>query len=179
MLGRIAVCCLLAGLAGCAIVRPDVPTGALAERVLAPPRDGPEENSQSAHGTSNCPKALTAPPLQEIEPETLPAPAATGEALTLERAVDVALRNNPTLEALRERVAEVEGGRVAALADFFPESRALYRHMEGSPSSEPFVLPTLPTNYLGNVAFGGSADRFDLAELHVQWTLTDFSSAAG
>jgi outer membrane protein TolC len=40
-------------------------------------------------------------------------------------------------------------------------------------------LPTLPTNLLGNVAFGGAGDRFDLAELHAQWTLCDFGRRAG
>ena len=40
-------------------------------------------------------------------------------------------------------------------------------------------MPTLPTNLAGNVAFGGSSDRFDLSELHVQWTVCDFGRRAG
>src|SRR5262249_49780454 len=105
-------------------------------------------------------------------------PAESGP-LTLERATDLALQANPTLEELRERIEQAEGGRLTSLAEFLPQSRLLYRHVEGTPSTEPFALPTLPTNLAGNVAFGGASDRFDLAELHVQWTLCDFGRRAG
>jgi hypothetical protein len=86
----------------------------------------------------------------------------------LERALDMARRANPNLEAMRERIAQAEGGQIVSFAEFLPDSRILYRHIEDRPGSEAFVLPTLPTNLVGNLAFGGDANRFDLAEVHLQ-----------
>jgi hypothetical protein len=130
MVGKIAICCLALGLVGCAIVKPDVPTGALAARVLPPASDGGPETGPSVSALTDCPKALPAPPLVETDQETLACLGA--EPLTLERAAELALERNPSLEALRERIDAVEGGRIAALADFLPESRLLYRHVEGT-----------------------------------------------
>jgi outer membrane protein TolC len=96
--------------------------------------------------------------------------------LTLEQAIELALQANPILEEMSERIAGAEGGELVSFSEFLPQARALYRHIEGD---EPFVLPTMPTNFLGNVAFGGSSDRFDLAELHLQYTLCDFGRRAG
>jgi outer membrane protein TolC len=97
----------------------------------------------------------------------------------LEQALDMAWRDNPNLQAMRERITQAEGGQIVSFADFLPNSRILYRHIEDPPGSEPFVLPTLPTNLVGNLAFGGDANRFDLAELHLQWTLCDFGRRVG
>src|SRR5262249_61334227 len=62
---------------------------------------------------------------------------------------------------------------------FLPITPILHRHAAPPPGSDPFVLPTLPTNLAGNLAFGGTANRFDLAELHLQWTVCDFGRRAG
>jgi outer membrane protein TolC len=97
----------------------------------------------------------------------------------LELALDMAQRANPNLEAMRERITQAEGGQIVSFAEFLPDSRVLYRHIEDRPGSEPFVLPALPTNLVGNVAFGGTANRFDLTELHLQWTISDFGRRAG
>jgi outer membrane protein TolC len=97
--------------------------------------------------------------------------------LTLDQAVELALRSNPNLEAMQARIAQAEGGQQVSFADFLPQARLYYRHIEGTPSEHPFALPTLPTA-IGNVAFG-SSDRFDAAELNVQWTLWDFGRTAG
>jgi outer membrane protein TolC len=89
----------------------------------------------------------------------------------------LALRSNPNLEAMEERIAQAEGGKQISFADFLPQARLYYRHIEGTPSEHPFALPTIPTA-IGNVAFGQS-DRFDATELNVQWTLWDFGRTAG
>ena len=48
-----------------------------------------------------------------------------------------------------------------------------YRHVAGATNPSGFVLPTI-ASAVGNVAFGGSAEEFDVAELRAQWTLWDF-----
>src|SRR5262249_31837740 len=112
-------------------------------------------------------------------PPVPPTPPAETGALTLEQALDMAWRDNPNLQAMRERITQAEGGQIVSFAEFLPDSRVLYRHIEDPPGSEQFVLPTLPTNLAGNLAFGGSANRFDLTELHLQWTVCDFGRRAG
>ncbi len=98
--------------------------------------------------------------------------------LTLEQAIDLALRSNPNLEAKQERIAQAEGGKQVSFADFLPQARLYYRHIEGTPSEHPFALPSIPTA-IGNVAFGTPSDRFDATELNVQWTIWDFGRTAG
>ncbi|MBI2827584.1 MAG: TolC family protein [Planctomycetia bacterium] len=98
--------------------------------------------------------------------------------LLLDQAIDMAWRFNPRLDALRERIAAAEGGRQIAAADFLPEATSTYRHLNGAPGTVPFVLPTIP-NYVGNLAPGPPSDRFDRAELSVQWILWDFGRTSG
>jgi outer membrane protein TolC len=158
--------------AGCAFFPVEVPAAALGQRIL-PPRE-----SEVPPAVALLPPTA-ARPVPQDGGATPPAPCPEAGPLTLEQAIDLALASNPTLEVLGERVAAAEGGQVISFADFLPESRLLYRHIEGSPATEPFALPTLPTNLVGNVAFGGQSDRFDLTELHLQWTLCDFGRRAG
>ncbi len=98
--------------------------------------------------------------------------------MTLEEAIDLAFRSNPTLEVMRGRVGQAEGGRQVAFAGFLPEAKLTYREIAGAPATEKFTLPTLPT-YVGNVTFGGMSDQFQLAELNVQWVLWDFGRTCG
>jgi outer membrane protein TolC len=98
--------------------------------------------------------------------------------LTLNEAIELALRSNPNLEAMEARIAQAEGGKQVSFADFLPQAQLYYRHIEGTPSEHPFALPTLPTA-IGNIAFGNPSDRFDATELNVQWTLWDFGRTAG
>jgi outer membrane protein TolC len=98
--------------------------------------------------------------------------------LTLDQAVELAFAYSPQLEVMRSRIARAEAGEEVAFADFLPEARASYRHLQSGNGSETFVLPTLPTT-VGNVAFGQATDHFDRSELSVQWTLYDFGRTAG
>jgi outer membrane protein TolC len=98
--------------------------------------------------------------------------------LNLDQAIDLAFRLNPGLEVMRERIAQAESGRQIAFADFLPEAFGSLRHIEGTPHTELFALPTLPIS-IGNVAAGGVSDRFNRAELSVQWLLWDFGRTPG
>ena len=172
------------------MVHPDVPAAALSQRILPPP-DLAMPPSQTPADLGAPVEALPAPrpvPREEgdgvssskpMVPPTPPTPPAETGALTLEQALDLAQRANPNLEAMWERIKQAEAGQLISFADFLPDSRILYRHIQGQPDSEPFTLPTLPTNLVGNVTFGGNANRFDLTELHLQWTLCDFGRRAG
>jgi len=179
--GLISTLLLLQG--GCALLHPDVPAAVLSQRIfpaadlamtpaslgdpveeLPAPRPVPREEADAV-GLSKP----MAPPIS---------PADTG-ALTLEQALDMAQRANPHLEAMRERIARAEGGQIVSFAEFLPSSRILYRHIQDPSGSESFVLPTLPENLVGNLAFGGNANRFDLAEMHLQWTVCDFGRRTG
>src|SRR5262245_30373709 len=184
---------------GCALLRPSVPAAALSQRILPPSGPGeaagastswtveevlptPRPAPRVEAGAVSTSKPLTPPGPPSPPPDTC---ALTLElvpetcAVTLELALDMAQRANPNLQAMRERVTQAEAGQTVSFAEFLPDSRILYRHIEDRPGSEPFVLPTLPTNLVGNLAFGGSANRFDLTELHLQWTLSDFGRRAG
>ena len=98
---------------------------------------------------------------------------ALGEKLTLAAAIDMAYRMNPSIQAARNRLEIAHSGKDIAYADFLPEVGIGYRHVLGATQPTGFVLPTIPTS-VGNVAFGGSADEYDTAELRAQWTLWDF-----
>ncbi len=173
--------------AGCAFFPVSVPAAALSQRILPPPgaRDLPQPGAELLPPRALPSRAPPGPtdelpqPRRVPDAETAPrADCAESGPLTLEVAIDLALRLNPNLEFMSERVAQAEAGQTISFADFLPESRLLYRHIQGSPPNEPFALPTLPTNFVGNVAFGGQSDRFDLSELHVQWTVFDFGLRA-
>ncbi|MBX3413984.1 MAG: TolC family protein [Pirellulales bacterium] len=114
-------------------------------------------------------------PAPASEPVVLPAPAGP---LTLEMAIDLATQYSPRLGVMRARIAAAEGGREVAMADFFPEAMGTLRHIEGDPGSHPFVLPTMTTE-VGGFAPSGASDRFDRAELGVQWILYDFGRTSG
>ena len=95
------------------------------------------------------------------------------EKLTFAAAIDLAYRMNPSIQSARKRLEIARAGKDIAYADFLPELDLGYRHVVGDTRPTGFVLPTLPTA-IGNVAFGGSAEEFDVAELRAQWTLWDF-----
>jgi len=194
---------------GCADLPAGGPAGALRSRITAPPArllaDEAQKSSPEAIAPGTTPPAAP----EQIPPPagTTPAPptsdATTGTAvtsipvhllptpppapivepapagpLTLEAAIDLAARYNPRLDAMREHITAAEGGREVAMADFYPELKGSYRHVEGAPRAYPFVLPTLASEFIG-VAPGGASDRFDRAELGVQWILTDFGRTSG
>ncbi len=185
---RLAVCAVVAILGGCAFLKDDVPVDSLRQRILPPFELGPAGPPASLGTPTPSSEELPMPrqlPASKDENDAHIAPVAAwggestrSEALTLEEAIDLALRSNPTLEAMQERVAQAEGGRLVAFAEFLPQAKASYRHIAGDVNPGEFVLPTLPT-YVGNLAFGGTSDRFDLAELNVQWVLWDFGRTPG
>ncbi len=93
--------------------------------------------------------------------------------LTLAAAIDLAYRTSPALQAARSRLDLSKAGKEIAYADFLPQLEIGYRHIAGTTNGGGLVLPTLPTS-VGNVAFGGNGEEFDVAELRAQWTLWDF-----
>jgi outer membrane protein TolC len=98
---------------------------------------------------------------------------AGGDQLTLATAIDLAYRNNPSIAASRARVDIAQADKDIAYSDFLPQMGMGYRHVVGDTNPSGFVLPTIASG-IGNVAFGGSAEEFDMAELRAQWTLWDF-----
>jgi outer membrane protein len=179
----LAGCALAALVPGCAFFHNDaVPAAALRDRIL-PAFDAPAPTSQ-APAAAPGPEPELLPMPRRLEPGKAPAdledptdaPQTADCPLTLEEALDLASRSSPTLEVMRARIAQAQGGRQVAFADFLPQAKLNYRHIAGT---SPFVLPTLPTSYIGNVAFGGDSDHFDLTELNVQWTVWDFGRTPG
>ncbi len=79
---------------------------------------------------------------------------------------------------MQERINQAIGGRTVAFADFLPEAKTSVRPITGDTNVDGYALPTIPT-YVGNVAFGGTGERFNLAELNVQWILWDFGRTPG
>src|SRR5271163_5364125 len=115
-------CALAALVPGCAFFHhDDVPAAALRERIL-PALDFqplPAELPSAPAG----PEADRLPMPRPVEPGNAPdctddasasPPAAACAArgpLTLEGAIDLAFQANPTLEVMRERITQAEGGR--------------------------------------------------------------------
>jgi outer membrane protein len=115
---------------------------------------------------------------EEAEDHTAASPLASPEALPLDRAIELAFQYSPTLELMRERIVQAQGGRQVAFADFLPQTKTSYRHIAGETNVGTFGVPTLPT-YVGVISYGGQADQFNMAELNVQWILWDFGRTPG
>ncbi len=160
---------------GCACFHTDPAPGGLQQRILPPPEILPVS-------TAPEPSAAPAPVSQPDEAGTVAVlcgdSAVPLTPLTLEQAVELALQHSPQLEAMHERIARAEGGEQIAFADFLPDARFSFRHLQSENSSDTFVLPTIPT-YVGNVAYGTAADRFERSELSVQGILWDFGRTSG
>jgi len=166
-----------------------------AEEVPTPSSSPGPELPKAAEGGGEPKKLDRLPPTDQTHlpadahlqsaAETLPEPVplmatkvelALPEPIALETAIEMATRSNPRLERLRERIAEASAGQTIARADFLPEAVGSYRHLNGGPRE--FILPTLMSE-MGVVAPGGPSERFDRAELSVQWILFDFGRTSG
>lgn len=160
--------CLL--VCGCSLLHRDsVPADALRARILPPPIELPTDLPPPTLGLPvDDPHIVLRPPTGEESSE---------DPLSLEEAIEIALSANPRIEMLRERIAQAEAGKLVAFSEFLPHARALYRPIAGS-SNTTFSVPTIPT-YAGNVAFGGSAERFGVAEANLEWILWDFGRSTG
>jgi len=110
---------------------------------------------------------------EEPAPPVASHSASASDELTLAAAIDLAYRNSPAIAAARARVDIAQADKEIAYSDFLPQLEIGYRHVAGDTRPATFVLPTIPTA-VGNVAFGGAAEEFDVAELRAQWTLWDF-----
>lgn len=182
-----AGCVLAVTLGGCAFLHRDhLPASSLGQRImppfevvadarLAPPEASPP-GEEELPAPRHLPRFETSESLEPVDYQ--PESPTAGPPLTLEQAINMSLSASPTIEAMRERVAQAEGGRQIAFAEFLPQSKVMYRNIAGAGDPREFVLPTIPT-YVGNLAFGGASDHFSLAELNVQWTLWDFGRTCG
>lgn len=185
----LALCALSALVPGCAFLFPgDVQTAALRSRILPPadfqpPAQIQPEVPSPAIASDPATEKLPAPrEVPDHSPDTHAEASSHGRnepALTLEQAIDLSVSNSPTLEVMRQRMAQAQAGRTVAFAEFLPQAKAIYRPIWGDTNAPGgFVLPTIPTA-VGNLAFGGVSEHFNLAELGVQWTLWDFGRTQG
>ena len=177
---------------GCTSPTRQISEKELARRISPPPESetrlplkkiNRKDPSGSLSSSSGSPRK--GEPLLVVEPGsgkdetdrvvTLDAPSPPSEVLSLNRAVMYAKKNNPRLRVLRERMNQARAGKRIAFSAFLPEAVISYRALWGT---ENFVLPTVPT-LLGNMAFGETADRFQSAELNVQWVVWDFGRTPG
>lgn len=159
---------VLSLLPGCALFKPHVPAEMLRSRILPPvespidrlptPREVPENEEAAFFERLEVPRC---------EPSQ-------GE-VSLDDAIALALRYSPRLELMADRVAQAQAGRTVAFAEFLPQAAMSYRPMNGT---ENYVVPTLPTK-IGGFAFGTPAERVNVAELNVQWTLYEFGRRYG
>ncbi|HEY2881027.1 MAG TPA: TolC family protein [Pirellulales bacterium] len=102
---------------------------------------------------------------------------ANADKLTLATAIDLAYRNNPALAAARAKIDMAQAGKDITYADFLPVVGTGFRHISGDTRPSGFSLPTVAQS-TGNVAYGGTAEEFDVAELRAQMTLWDFGRTA-
>ena len=166
------VCCTLsASVTGCAGNLVDQPSYAMLRTHILPPQE-------ALPASEILPKLATPPADASSALQPGQSAESNPTAFTLEQAIGLSTTNNPTLQLMQERINQAVGGRTVAFADFLPESRASFRPIGGETNVGGYALPTIPT-YAGNVAFGGIADRFNLAELNVQWILWDFGRTPG
>ena len=178
--GWSVVALLLAGHAGCAFFSQGVTPGTLEARIAPPasPAAG-DVAPRSATGESGAPSGDRSAPLTIPSPTGVaskrPPMTPPARPLSLDEVIAFADKLSPRLSAMREQVARAEGARTVAFAGFLPEVDARYRYIRGT---ESFGLPTLPTA-VGNVSYGGEADRFRQAELAVQWVVFDFGRTPG
>jgi len=170
---------LAACLAGCTFPVHKVPESELRQRVApAGPRASPSPASPDAPALPGGPPAGedAAPgPGEDAGPWQAAAPLPPDEPLTLRQSIACAIKHNPRLRVLRERVLQARSGKEIAFSAFLPEASISYRALFGS---REFVLPTLPSS-VGNMAFGESASRFQSAELNLQWVVWDFGRSPG
>jgi outer membrane protein len=120
------------------------------------------------------------PPMMRVEdapPKDIHSESVSADQITLASAIDLAYRNSPQIQAARAKVDIAHAGKDIAYADFLPQLEVGYRHLAGDAPDGGYVLPTIATS-VGSMAFGGSAQEFDVAELRAQWTVWDFGRTA-
>jgi outer membrane protein len=150
-------------LGGCSVLdRKIVPVAELQQRILPPevlhlpPAEEPTLPTLPEHSSS--------PPVCRFAPEG---------PLTLDQAIASAYRLNPGLQALGERIEQARAGKQIVFADFLPSVKTSFRDINGIPGDVPFALPTIPS-VIGNVAFGGTSNRYDTFETQLNWLVWDF-----
>ena len=194
------ICFFTGVFVGCTSPKSKVPTDSLGQRILlateplAPPDQKPPEltevsGSPDTTQTKDAQEGVTAqkptkapgsPGVGKKKRSYDPAgrvasPVPPGVQLTLQQVIDYAYRYNPRLRLLRERVNQAREGKQMAFSAFLPEASISSRGLRGT---DRFSIPTIPS-YVGNVAFGGSADSFLSAELNLQWVVWDFGRTTG
>jgi outer membrane protein len=160
-------------LAGCAILRPALPTPpevtqtGVAARVLI-----------SADLNVNPPETVVKPnPPSRASLGTPTTPSQGGErtTFTLPDAITFGLRNNPRLRSARATIERAQGQEQVAFAPFLPQIDVLGQYgvvsstfAPGIPGSEGFIL-----------ANGNGTRSYAETEVGLQWTLYDFGRTGG
>ena len=135
---------IVALLAGCHASRP---------RITLPPA-----------ASDQAVQARVLPAVPEPAPPTAEAPPLPSDGpltLSLEEAIQFALRNNPRLREAASRVEAAEAGVDIAFAPFLPEAGTQLR-------SSAFSLPVLPASNFVPANLSGGVTSFTLAEAGVQ-----------
>lgn len=178
LLGRAVVCAGLAVCAGCLGHASPVPVSAFRRQVLQPPEaqalGNPSEEGHTATKEANT----TSGEPEGTLPKPRPVDAATPDELTLVRALELAIENNPRLQVFRARVQQARAGVEITFAEFLPAAFTRYRYVNGGPSN--FTLPTQPYQPgVGAVTFTNPAKQHEQAELDLQWLVYDFGRRRG
>lgn len=114
----------------------------------------------------------TAVPVSANAPEPTPSPLDGPLTLSLDEAIDLALKNNPRLREAAARVESAEAGVDIAFAPFLPQANTSFRYAA-------FNLPILPGGSFVPASLAAGVTSFTLAEAGVQWTLYDFGRRSG
>lgn len=156
--------------AGCALRPPAVPTSALRDRIL-PPIEAPDPAAVPA--TEAVVPSL---PVCNVAADGAPCDDPLGDRpLTLAEAMLWADANNPRLRVAWEAIEQARGGRQVAFAPFLPHLSGDYRYVASASETQGFAGTNIPFV----IGFGPGTQEFQLAELHLQWTVYDFGRTQG
>lgn len=179
---------LVVFLPACARLKPAISRGALQSRILPTPEiiaiSHTEPSFVAAQEKHHASKTVNDgvsddSTAEEPIPTTVSHDADHGAVpptpLTLVAAIELAYRYRPSLQIAAEQINKARGGQAIAFAPFLPGVTGTVREIGAIEPIQGYTTQTLPTV----VGFGPGSQDFNLAEMHVQWTLWDFGKTVG
>ena len=127
---------------------------------VAPTDLGSNDDSQSA-------RHVVTPESSSTNQDVL-----TATMMTLDEAVTWGLRDNPRLRQMSAYAAAAQAGADVAFAPFLPDFGASFRYSG-------FNLPVLPGGSFVPASLSAGVTSFTIAEMGVQYTITDFGRRSG